>query len=67
MPIDAVQFATQLALMGVGATGSWAVWVTMSLHKTKQDLNAAFHKIRELEHARDSAQNCDCPRHETDD
>lgn len=67
MSIDAVQFATQLALMGVGATGSWAVWVTMSLHKTKQDLNAAFHKIRELENAGYCSEDCNCTRHEVDD
>lgn len=49
MGIDAIQFATQIAIMAVGAVATWAVTITRRCDKIKRDLDSAFHKIRELE------------------
>lgn len=47
--MDFVQLATQLALMAIGSVTTWAFWVTKRHLKLKQDLNAAFIKIRNIE------------------
>lgn len=69
--MDAVQFATQLALMSIGGVSSWAVWVTVQHFHLKKDLNEAFTKIRQLEREvqnanRDYSQADTC-RYKSDD
>ncbi len=49
MSFDAIQFGTQIALMAVGGVCTWSVWVTKRHLKLKQDIDAAFMKIRLLE------------------
>lgn len=38
------------ALFVLGLLVSWAIWVTKSHFKARNDLDIAFHKIRNLEH-----------------
>ena len=49
MALNVSQIVSDVLVLGFGALGSWAVWVTVHLFKSKRDLDAAFHKIRTLE------------------
>lgn len=65
--MDMSQLIVQGLLMAVGAIGSWAIWVTRTLHGYKRDLDIAFTKIRGIENGGHSTKDCSCSCHETDD